>query len=285
MSDVERVDMGSQAVGSSSSKRDMGSYTSTDETFGCESPHRKYKKFLWITPVATGLTSNGLTGLEPKIVATGIRKALLLPKRKAREGQGVPNGLVDAVLRVSSKRVNPLQSISGVLGNRECNFDDDVDEERLICGGRIGMLVILRNELLLKTEPIPLLQPVPDNGMSIPEMGLLMPDPFERVCDVFAGVDDSMGPKSSLPPSLFCSILGITAESGAVTTPEGVYATQLNSNTLQPTLPVDCVIGWSTIFLWGSREMNLWDTNIVLDSRLGSSLAWYVWHRPRPLSV
>ncbi|GKC66956.1 hypothetical protein Tco_1099554, partial [Tanacetum coccineum] len=43
MSDVERVDMGSQAEASSSSKRDMGSYTSTMKPLDVKTLTRKYK--------------------------------------------------------------------------------------------------------------------------------------------------------------------------------------------------------------------------------------------------
>ncbi|GJT22938.1 hypothetical protein Tco_0892875 [Tanacetum coccineum] len=52
MSDVERVDMGSQAEASSSSKRDMGSYTSTMKPSDVKALTRKYKIPRDLHPVA-----------------------------------------------------------------------------------------------------------------------------------------------------------------------------------------------------------------------------------------
>ncbi|GJZ81376.1 hypothetical protein Tco_0646370 [Tanacetum coccineum] len=52
MSDVERVDMGSQAEASSSSKRDMGSYTSTMKPSDVKALTRKYKIPMDLHPVA-----------------------------------------------------------------------------------------------------------------------------------------------------------------------------------------------------------------------------------------
>ncbi|GKA66793.1 hypothetical protein Tco_0766601 [Tanacetum coccineum] len=51
MSDVERVDMGSQAEASSSSKRDMGSYTSTMKPSDVKALTRKYKIPMDLHPV------------------------------------------------------------------------------------------------------------------------------------------------------------------------------------------------------------------------------------------
>ncbi|GJS71425.1 hypothetical protein Tco_0704266 [Tanacetum coccineum] len=51
MSDVERVDMGSQAEVSSSSKRDMGSYTSTMKPSDVKALTRKYKIPMDLHPV------------------------------------------------------------------------------------------------------------------------------------------------------------------------------------------------------------------------------------------
>ncbi|GKC15156.1 hypothetical protein Tco_1011938 [Tanacetum coccineum] len=52
MSDAERVDMGSQAEASSSSKRDMGSYISTMKPSEVKALTRKYKIPRDLHPVA-----------------------------------------------------------------------------------------------------------------------------------------------------------------------------------------------------------------------------------------
>ncbi|GKD00948.1 hypothetical protein Tco_1171222 [Tanacetum coccineum] len=52
MSDVERVDMGSQAEASSSSKRDMGSYASSMKPSDVKALTRKYKIPRDLHPVA-----------------------------------------------------------------------------------------------------------------------------------------------------------------------------------------------------------------------------------------
>ncbi|GJU24831.1 hypothetical protein Tco_1163452 [Tanacetum coccineum] len=66
MSDVERVDIGSQAEGSSSSKRDMGSYTSTMKPSDVKALTRKYKIPMDLHPVV--MTTECVT--PPKWVAT-----------------------------------------------------------------------------------------------------------------------------------------------------------------------------------------------------------------------
>ncbi|GJT17727.1 hypothetical protein Tco_0876433 [Tanacetum coccineum] len=81
MSDVERVDMGSQAEASSSSKRDMGSYISTMKPSDVKALTRKYKIPRDLHPVAVSsewtmdrLTDEYIGLYEQYFEFAGLRK-------------------------------------------------------------------------------------------------------------------------------------------------------------------------------------------------------------------
>ncbi|GKF43617.1 hypothetical protein Tco_0130169 [Tanacetum coccineum] len=161
---------------------------------------------------------------DPKIVATRIRKAQAAAKRKAeknRESEGADGseGISKRRKEKSSDHIpcpTPLRTIeagdnlleipthdsantttrlneehhdehSGVLGNRDGNFYDDVDEEIDLEGP---------DRHVIETESIPTAATRPDNRKSIPQEETPMPDPPPQG----AGAD---GTGSSLPPSLF----------------------------------------------------------------------------------
>ncbi|GKF27367.1 hypothetical protein Tco_0083261, partial [Tanacetum coccineum] len=82
-----------------------------------------------------------------------------------------------------------------VLGNRDGNFDDDVDEEIDIEGPDRHVSDTTERDAI-ETESIPTAATHPDNGKSIAQEETPMPDPLPK------GVGaDRAG--SSLPPSLF----------------------------------------------------------------------------------
>ncbi|GKE35179.1 hypothetical protein Tco_1454501, partial [Tanacetum coccineum] len=128
---------------------------------------------------------------------------------------------------------------SGVLGNRDGNFDDDVHEE--IDLERPDRHVSETTErVITETEPIPTAATRPDNGKSTAQEETPMPDPFSR------GVDAD-GAGSSLPPSLFVPSWGIHQRSRVTTSEE---CRDLMVNLIPPGV---------------REEMNLLDNNIVLD--------------------
>ncbi|GJX34702.1 hypothetical protein Tco_0246259 [Tanacetum coccineum] len=128
---------------------------------------------------------------------------------------------------------------SGVLGNRDGNFDDDVDEE-LDIGGPGGHVSDTSERVVIETESIPTAATRPDNGKSIAQEETPMPDPLPKG----VGAD---GAGSSLPPSLFVPTWGIHQRS-RVTTPE--ECRDLMVNLIPPGV---------------REEMNLLDNNVVLD--------------------
>ncbi|GJU58903.1 hypothetical protein Tco_1236669 [Tanacetum coccineum] len=128
---------------------------------------------------------------------------------------------------------------SGVLGNRDGNFDDDVDEE-IDIGGPGGHVSDTSERVVIETESIPTAATRPDNGKSIAQEETPMPDPLPKG----VGAD---GAGSSLPPSLFVPSWGIHQRS-RVTTPE--ECRDLMVNLIPPGV---------------REEMNLLDNNIVLD--------------------
>ncbi|GKF80971.1 hypothetical protein Tco_0239573, partial [Tanacetum coccineum] len=185
-----------------------------------------------------------------KIVATRIRKAHAAAKRKAekhRESEGArgsegsskrrkekssdhipcptPLRTIEAVTSDVSRDENvvshtqaqgdnlleiPAQH-SGVLGNRDGNFDDDVDEE-VDLEGPDRHVSDTTERVAIRTESIPTAATRPDNGKSIAQEETPMPDPLLKG----AGADEA---GSSLPPSLFVPSWGIHQRS-QVTTPK-----------------------------------------------------------------
>ncbi|GJZ85826.1 hypothetical protein Tco_0651165 [Tanacetum coccineum] len=128
---------------------------------------------------------------------------------------------------------------SGVLGNRDGNFNDDVDEE-LDIGGPGGHVSDTLEWVVIETESIPTVATRPDNGKSIAQEETPMPDPLPKG----VGAD---GAGSSLPPSLFVLTWGIHQRS-RVTTLEECH--DLMVNLIPPGV---------------REEMNLLDNNVVLD--------------------
>ncbi|GKD60854.1 hypothetical protein Tco_1298363 [Tanacetum coccineum] len=128
---------------------------------------------------------------------------------------------------------------SGVLGNRDGNFDDDVDEE-IDLEGPDRHVSETTERVIIETESIPTAATRPDNGKSIAQEETPMPDPPPQG----AGAD---GAGSSLPPSLFVPSWGIHQRS-RVTTPE--ECRDLMVNLIPPGV---------------REEMNLLDNNVVLD--------------------
>ncbi|GKA28087.1 hypothetical protein Tco_0714255 [Tanacetum coccineum] len=128
---------------------------------------------------------------------------------------------------------------SGVLGNRDGNFDDDVDEE-VDLEGPDRHVSDTTKRVVIGTESIPTAATRPDNGKSIAQEETPMPDPLPKG----AGADEA---GSSLPPSLFVPSWGIHQRS-RVTTPE--ECRDLMVNLIPPGV---------------REEMNLLDNNIVLD--------------------
>ncbi|GKC37045.1 hypothetical protein Tco_1049429 [Tanacetum coccineum] len=128
---------------------------------------------------------------------------------------------------------------SGVLGNRDGNFDDDVDEEvNLEEPDRHVSDTIER--VAIRTESIPAAATHPDNGKSIAQEETPMPDPLPRG----AGADEA---GSSLPPPLFVPTWGIHQRSRVTTLEE---CRDLMANLVPPGV---------------QEEMHLLDNNVVLD--------------------
>ncbi|GKC49474.1 hypothetical protein Tco_1072219 [Tanacetum coccineum] len=128
---------------------------------------------------------------------------------------------------------------SGVLGNRDGNFDDDVDEE-IDIEGPDRHVSDTTERVVIETESIPTAATRPDNGKSIAQEETPMPDPPPQG----VGAD---GAGSSLPPPLFVPSWGIHQRS-RVTTPE--ECRDLMVNLIPPGV---------------REEMNLLDNNVVLD--------------------
>ncbi|GKB76946.1 hypothetical protein Tco_0943841, partial [Tanacetum coccineum] len=128
---------------------------------------------------------------------------------------------------------------SWVLGNRDGNFDDDVDEE-IDLEGPDRHVSDTTERVVIETESIPTAATRPDNGKSIAQEETPMPDPPPQG----VGAD---GAGSSLPPSLFVPSWGIHQRS-RVTTPE--ECRDLMVNLIPPGV---------------REEMNLLDNNVVLD--------------------
>ncbi|GJU44294.1 hypothetical protein Tco_1201560 [Tanacetum coccineum] len=128
---------------------------------------------------------------------------------------------------------------SGVLGNRDGSFDDDVDEE-VDLEGPDRHVSDTTERVVIGTESIPPAATRPDTGKSIAQEETPMPDPLPKG----AGADEA---GSSLPPSLFVPTWGIHQRS-RVTTPE--ECRDLMVNLIPPGV---------------REEMNLLDNNIVLD--------------------
>ncbi|GJR53344.1 hypothetical protein Tco_1403865 [Tanacetum coccineum] len=128
---------------------------------------------------------------------------------------------------------------SGVLGNRDDNFDDDVDEE-IDIGGPGGHVSDTSERVVIETESVPTAATRPDDGKSTAQEETPMPDPPSKG----VGAD---GAGSSLPPSLFVPTWGIHQRS-RVTTPE--ECRDLMVNLIPPGV---------------REEMNLLDNNVVLD--------------------
>ncbi|GKG36474.1 hypothetical protein Tco_0444152, partial [Tanacetum coccineum] len=98
---------------------------------------------------------------------------------------------------------------SGVLGNRDDSFDDDVDEE-VNLEGPDRHVSDTTEWVVVGTESIPTAATRPDNGKSIAQEETPMPDPLR------VGADEA---GSSLPPPLYVPTWGIHQRS-RVTTPE-----------------------------------------------------------------
>ncbi|GJY97718.1 hypothetical protein Tco_0514628 [Tanacetum coccineum] len=128
---------------------------------------------------------------------------------------------------------------SGVLGNRDGNFDDDVDEE-IDLEGPDRHVSDNTEWVVIETESIPTAATRPDNGKSIAPEETPMLDPLPKG----VGAD---GAGSSLPPSLFVPSWGIHQRS-QVTTPKECRDLMVN-----------------LIPLGVREEMNLLDNNVVLD--------------------
>ncbi|GJY82545.1 hypothetical protein Tco_0495921 [Tanacetum coccineum] len=128
---------------------------------------------------------------------------------------------------------------SGVLGNRDGNFDDDVDEE-INLEGPDRHVSDTTERVVIGTESIPTAATRPDNGKSIAQEETPMPDPLPRG----VGADEA---GSSLPPPLFVPTWRIHQRS-RVTTPE--ECRDLMANLVPPGV---------------QEEMHLLDNNVVLD--------------------
>ncbi|GJV51950.1 hypothetical protein Tco_1447691 [Tanacetum coccineum] len=128
---------------------------------------------------------------------------------------------------------------SGVLGTRDGDFDDDVDEE-IDLEGPDRHVSDTTERVVIETESVPAAATRPDNGKSIAQEETPMPDPLPKG----VGAD---GAGSSLPPSLFVPSWGIHQRS-RVTTPE--ECRDLMVNLIPPGV---------------REEMNLLDNNVVLD--------------------
>ncbi|GJX52070.1 hypothetical protein Tco_0280439 [Tanacetum coccineum] len=128
---------------------------------------------------------------------------------------------------------------SGVLGNRDGNFDDDVDEE-VNLEGPDRHVSDTTERVVIGTESIPTAATRPDNGKSIAQEETPMPDPLPRG----VGADEA---GSSLPSPLFVPTWGIYQRS-RVTTPE--ECRDLMVNLIPPGV---------------QEEMHLLDNNVVLD--------------------
>ncbi|GJS56330.1 hypothetical protein Tco_0629692 [Tanacetum coccineum] len=220
---------------------------------------------------------------DPKIVATRIRKANAAAKRKQRRTgslkvpwvlrgfeesgdnaisptQTQGDNLVEIPAHDSANTITrPYEEHhdehSGVLGNKDGNFDDDVDEE-LDIGGPGGHVSDTSERVVIETESIPTAATRPDNGKSIAQEETPMPDPLPK------GVIGADGAGSSLPLSLFVPTWGIHQRS-RVTTPE--ECRDLMVNLIPPGV---------------REEMNLLDNNVVLD-RAWFSLARGAMETPR----
>ncbi|GJY41191.1 hypothetical protein Tco_0428461 [Tanacetum coccineum] len=128
---------------------------------------------------------------------------------------------------------------SGVLGNRNGNFDDDVDEE-VDLEGPDRHVCDTTERVVIETESIPIAATRSDNRKSIAQEETPMPEPLPKG----VGAD---GAGSSLPLSLFVPSWGIHQRS-RVTTPE--ECRDLMVNLIPPGV---------------REEMNLLDNNVVLD--------------------
>ncbi|GJW48266.1 hypothetical protein Tco_0079912 [Tanacetum coccineum] len=128
---------------------------------------------------------------------------------------------------------------SGVLGNRDGNFDD-VDEE-IDLEGTDRHVSDTTKRVVIETESVPTAATRPDNGKSIAQEETPMPDPPPQ------GVVGADGAGSSLPPPLFVPSWGIHQRS-RVTTPE--ECRDLMIHLIPPGV---------------REEMSLLDNNVVLD--------------------
>ncbi|GJT51170.1 hypothetical protein Tco_0977327 [Tanacetum coccineum] len=142
---------------------------------------------------------------------------------------------------------------SGVLGNRDGNFDDDVDEE-VNLEGPDRHVSDTTGRVAIGTESIPTAATRPDNGKSIAQEETSMPDPLPRG----VGADEA---GSSLPPPLFVPTWGIHQRS-RVTTPE--ECRDLMANLVPPGV---------------QEEMHLLDNNVVLDRAMVYLAHGYFDHR------
>ncbi|GJU60358.1 hypothetical protein Tco_1238124 [Tanacetum coccineum] len=128
---------------------------------------------------------------------------------------------------------------SGVLGNRDGNFDDDVDEE-VNLEGPDRHVSDTSERVIIGTESIPTAVTRPDNGKSIAQEETPMPDPLLRCI----GADEA---GSSLPPPLFVPTWGIHQRSRVTTLEE---CRDLMANLVPPGV---------------QEKMHLLDNNVVLD--------------------
>ncbi|GJT12866.1 hypothetical protein Tco_0859908 [Tanacetum coccineum] len=204
---------------------------------------------------------------NPKIVATRIRKANVAAKRKAeknRESEGASGSEGSSKRRKTSSGPRegdkekssdhipcptPLRTVvavtsdvsraSGVLGNRDGNFDDDMDEE-IDIEGPDRHVSDTTERVVIETESVPTDATRPEDGKSIAQEETPIPDPLPKG----VGAD---GAGSSLPPSLFVPTWGIHQRS-QVTTPE--ECRDLIVNLIPPGV---------------REEMNLLDNNVILD--------------------
>ncbi|GKC22799.1 hypothetical protein Tco_1024949 [Tanacetum coccineum] len=128
---------------------------------------------------------------------------------------------------------------SGVLGNRDGDFDDGVDEE-IDLEGPDRHVSETTERVIIGTESIPTAATRPDNGKSIAQEETPMPDPPPQG----AGADEA---GSSVPPSLFVPTWGIHQRSRVTTLEE---CRDLMVNLIPPGV---------------REEMHLLDNNVVLD--------------------
>ncbi|GJX55619.1 hypothetical protein Tco_0285516 [Tanacetum coccineum] len=178
MSDVERVDMGSQAEASSSSKRDMGSYTSTMKPSDVKALTRKYKIPMDLHPVAVLVA---VLSMDHGTVFSDdeIRKANAAAKRKVKknresEGAGGSEG--------SSKRRKPSS------GPRE--GDKEKPSDHIPCPTHLRTIVGVTSDVSRGDHAISPTQTQGDNLVEIPahDSTNTITCPYEEHHDEHSGV-------------------------------------------------------------------------------------------------